>query len=197
MKLSISLLFAVVLSATTTVDGAESVADCYGSDGQLCGAQDSNCCGDYEVPPGGGGGGGGGGPAPENICPTGDDLPTSGESCGGNLSGVTCLAADSTYLKCTNGVFVATSGVGEAFTSTGAPSPTPCDGAQGCSGPAVIDGTAPITTVSKDAEEADVSDVDIGDVDSIELESAGTTAYSTIVSSIVGFTAVAGVVALL
>jgi len=130
-----------------------------------------------------------------HLCPK--DATLNG-SCGGKVEGISCIADDqTTYLKCTKGIFVVTSGVGEAFTSTGAPSPTPCDGAQGCSGPAVIDGTAPITTVSKDAEEADVSDVDIGDVDSIELESAGTTAYSTIVSSIVGFTAVAGVVALL
>jgi hypothetical protein len=167
MKLSISLLFAVALSSNNNNNAVigETAVD---ANGNPCQELDTNCSNEINVPD-----------AP-SIC-KGDEKTT--DSCS-----VACIINGISY-KCENGVFVV-GDVGSGFTDPPATAPAAgCDGTPaGCSGPAVIDGTAAVT-ISKDSDESDV--------DSIELESAGTTAYSTIVSSIVGFTAVAGVVALL
>jgi hypothetical protein len=182
MKLSLSLfVIALALSATTAAYGAESVTGAVDENGNPCGEFDSNCTGEYDVP----GGDGGGPPAPENICPS---VPSG--KCDDKLEGVTCVnKTDNTRWKCTNGVFVVNNNdVGAAFTDPPAASPTGCDGtAKDCSGEAVI-------VFSKDSEESDVADID---VDSMELDDSAAALSTTIVSSIIGFTAIAGVVALL
>jgi hypothetical protein len=166
MKLSISLfLFAGVLLSANNNNFVLGQTD---ANGNPCGAEDTNCSGEYSVPD-----------AP-SVC-KGTEKVT--DSCK-----VPCTINGISYV-CTNGSFVA-GNVGTAFTDPPAASPTGCDGtAKDCSGEAVI-------VFSKDSEESDVADIDVSDAgDSNELnDSAGTT---TIVSSIIGFTAIVGVVALL
>jgi hypothetical protein len=95
---------------------------------------------------------------------------------------VPCTINGISYV-CTKGSFVQ-GGVGAAFTDPPAAAP-----AAGCDGtPEDCSGTAVIMDISKDAEETT-------DIDSLELDDSA--ASATIVSSIIGFTAIAGVVALL
>lgn len=174
MKLSLSLFVSTIyLSATTNtaVVEAQAVEGCRDADGNLCGEFDSDCCGDYDVPDG----------PMENICP---DSPTLGGSCKDKLEGVTCMSSDQQKLKCTGGTFVVGGDVGQAFNDPPSEAPKPpCTDAKDCSG------EAQIQTINKEMEEGEenVADVVIG----------SGSATASIVSSIVGFTAIAGVVALL
>jgi len=125
--------------------------------------------------------------ATDTNCSGEYDVPDAPSKCKGDEKTtdsckVPCTINGISFV-CTNGSFVQGS-VGTAFTDPPAAAP-----AAGCDGtPEDCSGTAVIMDISKDADETT-------DIDSLELDdSAGTT---TIVSSIIGFTAIAGVVALL
>jgi hypothetical protein len=120
-----------------------------------------------------------------HLCPK--DATLNG-SCGGKVEGISCIADDqTTYLKCTKGIFVVTSGVGEAFTDLPAAAPKPlCADAKDCSGDVVMLTLPP-------SKERVLSEAYTRT--NMEVDSAAASGF--IEYSFIGFAATVGVVALL